>query len=211
MKITTITLSGLALFAGLSLMSCNNDKATGAAESAASSATEAMDKAGDKMTDAANGAADAMNNAGDKMTDAAAGAMDKAGDKVSDAANAAAGAMDKAGNKMTEVANRTGEKVRFGVRDANFKLTDETSGLHQKMVAAASNLDIRMKVLEEKMQTTAAAGEGKAEMQEQYDILKEMGEKLQSSFDQLASLKDGDMKKFERKTKVFLKTIDPTL
>lgn len=195
-------------------MSCNNDKASGAAESAA---TEAMDKAGDKMSNAASSAAGAMEKAGDKMTDAAAGAMDKAGDKMTDVANSAAGAMDEAGNKLSEVATNAGnavasatDKARFGVRDVNFKLDDKTSGLHEKMVAAASNLDIRMKVLEEKMSTTAA-GDAKNQMQDQYNKLKEMGDKLQANFDKLGSIEDGNWKKFERQTKVFLKTIDPTI
>ena len=218
MKISTITLSGLALFAGLSLMSCNSDKATGAAESAAN---EAMDKAGDMAGKAGDMADDAKNMAGDmadKAGNMAGDAKDmagdmagKAGDKMANAAEGAAGAMDKVGNKMSEVASNTAGKVRYGVRDVNFKPNDMTSGLYEKMVAANSNLDVRMKVLEEKMSGTAAVGAGKAEMQKQYDILKEMGDKLQASFDKLATVEDGDWKKFERKTKVMLKTIDPTL
>jgi ankyrin len=201
MKITKITLSSLALFAGLSLTSCNNgdtdtsQTVENGLQDAADRSSEVMDKAGDKMS-----------NAADKTMKA----MDEAGDKMSNAADKTMNAMSDAGDAMSNAAEKAEAKIRFGVQNMNYTLNNETQGLHDDMVKAAHDINIRMNVLQKEMMTATTAA--KVEMKDQYNKLEDAGSRLQEDFDQFGEMSvSKDWKKFEKKTREDLAIVDDSL
>jgi len=236
MKNTTLTLSGLALIFGVSLMSCKNsgENATsvdGNIEAAADHATDAASAAGGTLSNAANAVGNAASDAGNAMGDAAqnagdaaANAANEAGGAMTDAAmnakEAAADGVDKAGNKIVNAAKKTGsaiegaagkvgDKIKSATQKSDKELMDESTALKNELQEASSVINTRIKVLTEKMATSSAVE--KVAMQKQLDGLKATSDRLTESLNSLNNFDDKSGKgwsKFVKKIRAFLSTLN---